>query len=168
MLSWCGHSRRYSRNWPSKRGPTRTSPRPSIPMCTVWMLMLIALSKPMSAAAQETLLDAQTRAMQAAVLGTWSGEIGNARIRLSLGEFMRFELGDGSGSYRVDGTTLTFVGDDGHETNYTATFSGRDVLTLAGGDLSQPLRFTRIRETTSALSSFVRLSAPEIRRKVLR
>ena len=84
----------------------------------------------------------QERAVLAALKGEWIYNIGGAKIRLRLAGDGGFNLNGKQGRYLVRGTTLTLKSDGG-EAVYEFELRGSE-LTLSGGDLGQPLKFTKL------------------------
>lgn len=80
----------------------------------------------------------QAKTVRASLIGEWTGQIGVLR----LGDDGTFEIGDRSGQYHVEGRTLTLTSDS-NEVRYEFSLSGRE-LTLSGGDIAEPVKFTKL------------------------
>jgi len=86
--------------------------------------------------------DEQRQAISASLLGEWSCEIGSRRRQLEFRSDGQYEIGSKHGSYHVDGNELSLQTDD-DQIVYQIALTGKD-LTLSGGDLAEPLKFTKV------------------------
>lgn len=80
----------------------------------------------------------RAKATRAALVGDWSGPAGTLGLRSD----GRFEIGQKQGTYRIDDGTLVLQ-TDGSEVAYRFELDGKE-LTLSEGDLSGPLKLTRL------------------------
>ena len=84
----------------------------------------------------------QHEARLASIAGTWRTTVGNQLIRMSFYEQDRFRLNGRQGTYTLERQTLHLhVGDE--TTIYAFSKPSRNELTLTGGDLAEPVTFTR-------------------------
>ena len=84
----------------------------------------------------------QGRAVLTALEGEWIYNIGSAKIRLKLTGDGKFNLNDKEGQYLTESNKLTLKSDT-HEAVYEFELVGSE-LTLSSGDLSQPIKFTKL------------------------
>ncbi len=80
----------------------------------------------------------QAKAVRTSLVGDWTGPAGTLRLSSS----GQFEIGHTRGTYRVEGQTLV-LDSDGSQVTYHFELSGKE-LTLSEGDLSAPVKFTRL------------------------
>ena len=80
----------------------------------------------------------QAKATRASLVGDWTGPAGTLRLHSD----ERFEIGHEHGTYRVENGTLVLQ-TDGDEVAYRFELNGKE-LTLSGGDLTGPLKLTRL------------------------
>ncbi len=80
----------------------------------------------------------QARAIRASLVGDWTGPAGTLRLYSD----ERFEIGREHGTYRIEDGTLVLQ-TDGSEVTYRFELNGKE-LTLSGGDLTGPLKLTRL------------------------
>ena len=117
----------------------------------------------------------QEQALAAALEGTWTSQIGKRHLVLRFMEDDRFFLDEKPGTYTVAGNMLTLQ-DGSREAVYqidlAAVQPGTPTpLTLSGGDLNQPLKFTPQREMVSPgayLRDLFDISPQEARMKLHR
>jgi len=86
--------------------------------------------------------DEQLQANRVSLVGQWSCEIGPTRRGLEFRDDGQFAIGSKSGSYRLEGSVLTLQTADSTVV-YQFGLSGKQ-LTLSGGDLAEPLTFTKV------------------------
>jgi len=91
---------------------------------------------------QAILGEEQKRAVHKALEGEWICNIGSAKVRLQITDDNKFSLNDKEGHYLVDGTKLTLK--SGSSQAVYDFELGQNQLSLSGGDLNQPLKFTRL------------------------
>ncbi len=80
----------------------------------------------------------QAKVMRASLVGDWTGPAGTLRLHSD----ERFEIGREEGTYRIENGTLV-LRTDGDEVAYRFELNGKE-LTLSGGDLTGPLKLTRL------------------------
>ncbi|MDI6449863.1 mechanosensitive ion channel family protein [Anaerobaca lacustris] len=80
----------------------------------------------------------QAKATRASLVGDWTGPAGTLRLYSD----ERFEIGHEEGTYRIEDGTLVLQ-TDGSEVTYRFELNGKE-LTLSGGDLTGPLKLTRL------------------------
>ena len=95
----------------------------------------------------------QEQALVSSLVGGWTARVGKQDITLEFGKDGRYSLDGEAGTFTVSGTTLTMQTDDSEET-YGFDIAATDplsplVLTLSGGDLAQPLKFSAQRTAKS-------------------
>ena len=128
--------------------------------------VLLALSQG-SLFGQHDIINAQNSAIQEALTGIWTAEIGGSRIRFSIDDSSNFELGAARGEYRVENAALLLIDGTGKEARYQVAFTGSSILMLSGGDLSQPLKFVRMPESASKFIRFFRLNFEDVQKKAI-
>ena len=116
---------------------------------------------------QSVVLEAQTNALQNAITGAWSADIGNTRVKFKLDDSGRYNIDGVSGTYRVQDNSIDLSDSSGVTTRFNIVFATKDSFTLSGGDLPQPLKFNRIQETTGALRTYLKTSPTAIRGKII-
>ena len=131
-------------------------------VCIFYLLL-----SPMPGFSQKIATTAQDRAVEQAVIGLWTAEIGNARLRIKIYDSGQYELDGARGSYHVQNASMVLTSDTGDMVTYSVAFSGRDTLSLSGGDLSQPIKFVRVQETAGVLAKYVRLTPDQIGSKAV-
>ncbi len=87
------------------------------------------------------------RAARSALVGEWSADVGKVKLRLKISGDGRFVLEGKESTYSLEGDTLKLRGGT-TELTYQVDLAA-DQLTLSGGDLASPLKFTRLREAGS-------------------
>lgn len=85
----------------------------------------------------------QQNAMQSLLVGEWVCAVGQKKIVLRLGPEGSFILGDKKGGFVFEGNMIRLKTDTS-EVQYQYELTAKE-LTLSGGDLTQPLKFTRMR-----------------------
>lgn len=116
---------------------------------------------------QELLGKQQQQALNSSLLGTWSADLGQSKVQLTLTPDGRFSMNETEGNYSVLANTLTLRVQT-VELAYQFEFKKDDQLTLSGGDLAQPLSFTRPTEPRSFMGWLFDLSWDSVRRKLYR
>lgn len=116
---------------------------------------------------QSVVLEAQTNALQNAITGAWSADIGNTRVKFKLDDSGRYNIDGVSGTHRVQDNSIDLSDSSGVTTRFNIVFATKDSFTLSGGDLPQPLKFNRIQETTGALRTYLKTSPTAIRGKII-
>lgn len=91
---------------------------------------------------QAILGEEQKSAVHMALEGEWICNMGSAKVQLMLTDDNKFSLNDKEGRYLVDGTKLTLK--SGSSQAIYDFELGQNQLTLSGGDLNQPLKFTKL------------------------
>ena len=128
---------------PSLTDHACTSPLPVLPR---WWRLAIAAAFALCcgkwAFAQAMVGGRAAQAVEAALVGEWVAEVGNAKLRLRFGTDGAVTLDGASGQYSVDGNNLVVRLDAGSST-YQFELAA-DQLTLSGGDLARPLKFVRL------------------------
>ena len=109
----------------------------------------------------------QARALRGNLPGRWSCDAGKGRLDLRLGEDGRFRFGDASGVYKLTGNALALE-TDASALKYQVDLSPQDVMTLSGGDLTQPLKFARGVQAGSALKRSLHVSPGAVKHKATR
>ena len=131
----------------------------------VWTLVSMAdfcLAEPN----HTTLADEQRRAILLALEGEWICNIGSVKVRLQLTDDHKFSLNDKEGRYIVDGNKFTLESGSS-ETLYDFEL-GQNQLTLSGGDLNQPLKFTKLLGMGRSKKWFSALSVKSLQAKLYR
>ena len=85
----------------------------------------------------------QQGAIRSALVGEWVCNIGHRKIVFKLTPEGDFSLGDQKGQYALEANTVRLKTDTS-EVSYQFELTATE-LTLSGGDLTQPLKFTRMR-----------------------
>lgn len=103
-------------------------------------IIVVTLAAPVAwpSAAPTILGQEETKAMRTSLVGDWTGPVGTLRLHSD----GRFEIGQKKGTYRIEGQTLVLES-DGSQVTYHFELSGKE-LTLSEGDLSAPVKFTRL------------------------
>jgi moderate conductance mechanosensitive channel len=86
--------------------------------------------------------DEQLLAIRASLVGQWSCEIGPTKRWLRFDDNGQFEIGEKRGLYTVEDNTLVLRTDDSRVA-YEFGLNGKE-LTLSGGDLIGPVKFTKV------------------------
>lgn len=107
------------------------------------------------AAADGLVAKERSSALSSSIPGTWSTEVGKERLQLLLRPGGTFELGARSGSWRVDGSTLVLA-TRGDTARY-AVDATPDLLTLSGGDLTGPVKFSRMADVGAVWGRLARI-----------
>ena len=123
---------------------------------TGWLLAAIA-----APAGEGAISSARERAAVRALQGTWVAMVGGSRVEMRFRPDGAAVVDGRSGTYTLQGRTLKIAA-DGSETSYVLEL-GREEMTLSGGDLEAPLKFTRQPEASDVIRSLVRLSPSELR-----
>ena len=121
---------------------------------------LIILPFPLHA--QKLLSELQTEALLEAVRGSWTAEIGGTKIRLELDNSGKYALGKARGLYRIRNGMLVLTPETGEELLYGLSSQAKDLFTLSGGDLTQPIKFTRTLEAPGLLKSYFRFDRQKL------
>ena len=100
----------------------------------------------------------QAKAIETSLVGKWMADVGRDKLELSLGSDGQFSLKGDKGEYAVQGNTIVLRAEDG-ESSYQFDLTA-DVLTISGGDLAQPAKFTRQIEVGGYLLFHVLTRAP--------
>ncbi len=119
-------------------------------MRTLFLATAIIFLAPLGAAAdnsqsrpEPTIVgDEQLQAIRASLVGQWSCEIGPTKRWLRFDDNGQFEIGEKRGSYTVGDNTLVLRTDDSRVA-YQFGLNGKE-LTLSGGDLAGPVKFTKV------------------------
>ena len=112
------------------------------------------------------LAETQSRAMQKSILGRWVATVGTERIELRVGRDKQFVLGEISGTFILEESTLQFRSEDS-EASYQYKISGNQ-LTLSGDDLSEPLVFLRQPQVTDYIGTWLNVSPRLVAGKLYR
>lgn len=81
------------------------------------------------------------RAIGKSLVGPWQAQVGTATWKLEFASDHRFSFNGAEGQYVIEGTTLKLRTHEG-ESTYQFELAA-DTLTLSGGDLTQPTKFSR-------------------------
>jgi small conductance mechanosensitive channel len=92
---------------------------------------------------QTFLSEEKARAARRALLGAWTATIGNEEVHLRFEADSAYSSDGGSGTFEVQENAITFTPKEGEAVVYVLEFPDSATCTLSGGDLKQPLRFTR-------------------------
>ena len=129
-------------------------------------LSLVSIGPPFCAHAQGLLGKERTRAIKESIIGQWLVNLGSTQLNLQLTRDGRFLLNGKEGTYSIEGNILKMV-EKSSEVGYSFDLAG-GLLTLSGGDLNQPLKFSRKPEITGFLGKLFTFSLPSVKRKTQR
>lgn len=108
----------------------------------------------------------QQSAMQSFLVGEWVSAVGQKKIVLRLGPEGSFILGDRKGRFVFEGNMIRLKTNTS-EVQYQYELTANE-LTLSGGDLTQPLKFTRMRGVGEYEKWLFDLSPKSIKSKLQR
>jgi small-conductance mechanosensitive channel len=108
----------------------------------------------------------QQNAVQSSLVGEWICAVGQKKIVLRLGSEGSFVLGDKKGQFVFEGNMIRLK-TNSTEVQYKYELTDNE-LTLSGGDLSQPLKFTRMRGVGEYEKWLFDLSLKSIKSKLKR
>jgi small-conductance mechanosensitive channel len=108
----------------------------------------------------------QQGAIRSALVGEWVCNIGHSKIVFKLTPEGDFSLGDQKGQYALEANTVRLKTDTS-EVSYQFELTATE-LTLSGGDLRQPLKFTRMRSVGTYEDWLSYLSAKSLNSKLKR
>lgn len=77
-----------------------------------------------------------------ALVGRWETRVGESSVELALISDGTFGMGSMSGRWSADAERLTLIGDKNQALTYRFRVAS-DYLFLSGGDLDEPVTFTR-------------------------
>jgi len=92
----------------------------------------------------QTFLSAEkSRATRQALLGAWTAKIGNEEVHLRFQADSAYSSDGGSGTFEVRENAIALTPNEGEPVLYVLEFPDSATCSLSGGDLKQPLLFTR-------------------------
>jgi len=106
------------------------------------------------------------KALHASLVGRWEADLGKEKVQLTLDGKGGFLLGVVGGTYRLEGSLLKLRGREA-DVAYSFELAGSQ-LTLSGGDLAQPVKFTRAPDSRTYAQWLFDLSPGSIARKLWR
>jgi len=129
----------------------------------VFLLLTLAPSR---VCGQELIRRQRDDAAKRSLVGSWVADVGKTRVELRFTGEGRFFLDGVAGEYSVVGGALKLAA-DGAEVTYQLAME-KDQLTLSGGDLAQPMEFSRQPEAMSLFAWLFDFSLEASRRKLYR
>lgn len=138
--------------------------RLSLPVCIIVLILAVICQFPAYPQAFFSEVEDVTR--RETMIGIWVAEVGGIKIALKLDESGTYVLQNTRGSYRIQGGMLILADVSGEERRYSLSFQGKEIVTITGGDLAQPLKFTRSIDTTATLKSLLRIDRQKLVGKV--
>ena len=105
-------------------------------------------------------------AIRSSLVGFWNCDMGNKKLVLMLTKEGDFELGDQKGQYVLETNTLSLKTNTS-ELSYQFELTASE-LTLSGGDLTQSLKFIRVRSLSDYEDWLSYLSPKSLRSKLKR
>ncbi len=121
--------------------------------------------------AQGGIRESRDAAIRSELIGSWKSTLGKASLNLEFEEDGAYRIGGTAGGFAVSEAQLVLTVGEAEPVVYGVDYSA-GVLTLSGGDLQQPLKFTRnlSREDTltGILRGFWSISPVVVRDKALR
>jgi len=150
----------------SRRRPESSRPASSFAGALLVCACLLGVAIPSAASAQSLLGGMAARAAEESLIGTWFAKVGEVSIRLRLSSDGQFALGGERGTYeaQADSVRLRLRG---REVTYQFALD-KDVLTLSGGDLKQPLAFVRRASISAFFRPIFEFSPQELKYKLYR
>lgn len=132
----------------------------------VGLLCCVGISPGFAQSNQGLIGKEQQRAVHSALSGEWVCNIGTAKLRLRLTSDGRFLLNDTHGDYYTEAATLRLKSGTS-ESSYQFELA-ENQLTLSGGDISQSLKFTKLRGIGDSKTWFSDLSERSLKSKSYR
>ena len=136
-----------------------------------WAIVFIIcflLILPGAASAQQTFGSAQQSAIRESVYGDWIAEVGGGTIRITFADTGLCTIDGEDRPFLLENGSIVLTAEEGRIITYQMSFPRKDALTLSGGDLAQPIAFTRAPAATRIPFNFnIRLSVYDIRAKAI-
>ena len=108
----------------------------------------------------------QQRAVLGATIGNWSVDTGTMKLQLKISDDGKFAFNEIKGDYSVDGKNIKLHSE---QTEVTYQFDvTENQLTLTGGDLSQELKLSRLKDAESYFHRLFEFSPKSMKRKLYR
>ena len=126
-------------------------------LCALLIVLCIGGRFASPALCQGVMAENRAHAIETAIVGKWVAEVGNVKLTLVLDGAGGFVMNDRKGDYAIQGDALKLRAGTG-EQDYTIDLTA-DILTVSGGDLTQPMKFTRQPEVSGYVRQLFHFSS---------